>query len=180
MTNSAPFDFSEIVHNAKDAVIVTKAEPIDYPGPEIVYANKAFCEMTGYSAQEVIGKNPRILQSEKTEKKETSAIRKALEKQESIRVTLRNLHQSGQGILDRSQYPSSSGQKWKIDSLCLHPKRYYTTKEPRARATGSLPNGPLDYGRQPQGIRRNLISGILKIQKKSERIRSDHDRHRPL
>ena len=96
MTNSAPeLDFSEIVHNAKDAVIVTKADPIDYPGPEIVYVNKAFTEMTGYSAQEVIGKNPRILQSENTEKKETTAIRKALENQESIRVTLRNYTKAG-------------------------------------------------------------------------------------
>ena len=41
MTNSAPeLDFSEIVHNAKDAVIVTKADPIDYPGPEIVYKTR--------------------------------------------------------------------------------------------------------------------------------------------
>ncbi len=44
------FDFSEIVQNAKDVVIVTKADPIDEPGPEIIYVNQAFSEMTGYSA----------------------------------------------------------------------------------------------------------------------------------
>ena len=96
MKQSAPeFDFSTIVNNAKDAVIVTKAEPIDDPGPEIIYVNKAFTEMTGYSSEEVIGKSPRILQSKDTEQKEKSAIRRALEKKEAIRVTLRNYTKTG-------------------------------------------------------------------------------------
>ena len=96
MNQSAPeFDFSTIVNNAKDAVIVTKAEPIDDPGPEIIYVNKAFTEMTGYSSEEVIGKSPRILQSKDTEQKEKSAIRRALEKKEAIRVTLRNYTKTG-------------------------------------------------------------------------------------
>ena len=96
MNQSAPeFDFSTIVNNAKDAVIVTKAEPIDDPGPEIIYVNKAFTEMTGYSSEEVIGKSPRILQSKDTEQKERSAIRRALEKKEAIRVTLRNYTKTG-------------------------------------------------------------------------------------
>ena len=96
MKQSTPeFDFSTIVNNAKDAVIVTKAEPIDDPGPEIIYVNKAFTEMTGYSSEEVIGKSPRILQSKDTEQKEKSAIRRALEKKEAIRVTLRNYTKTG-------------------------------------------------------------------------------------
>ena len=55
---SPEFDFSEIVQNTKDVVIVTKADLIDPPGPEIIYVNQAFTEMTGYSAEEVIGKTP--------------------------------------------------------------------------------------------------------------------------
>ena len=70
--------------------------------------------MTGYSAKEVIGKNSADPSIENTDKKEKSTIRKALEKQESIRVTPRQLHQSGQGILDRSQYSSSTGQNGKL------------------------------------------------------------------
>ena len=96
MKQSTPeFDFSTIVNMAKDAVIVTKAEPIDDPGPEIIYVNKAFTEMTGYSSEEVIGKSPRILQSKETEQKEKLAIRRALEKKEAIRVTLRNYTKTG-------------------------------------------------------------------------------------
>jgi PAS domain-containing protein len=46
------FDFSTIVQHAKDIVIVTKAHPINDPGPEIVYVNEAFIEKTGYTAEE--------------------------------------------------------------------------------------------------------------------------------
>ena len=92
---SLEFDFSEIVQNTKDVVIVTKADLIDPPGPEIIYVNQAFTEMTGYSAEEVIGKTPRILQSSDTEEKEKLAIRKALEKKEAVRVTLRNYTKLG-------------------------------------------------------------------------------------
>ena len=51
------FDFSAIVQHAKDVVIVTKTHPLDEPGPEIVYVNEAFTKVTGYEADEVIGKN---------------------------------------------------------------------------------------------------------------------------
>tara|TARA_B100001027_G_scaffold138287_1_gene96040 strand:+ start:1162 stop:2049 length:888 start_codon:yes stop_codon:yes gene_type:complete len=89
------FDFSAIVQNAKDVVIVTEASPIDAPGPKIIYVNDAFTETTGYSAAEVIGETPRIFQKEGTDKEELSKIRDALEKKEPVRVTLRNFSKTG-------------------------------------------------------------------------------------
>ena len=89
------FDFSAIVQNAKDVVIVTEASPIDAPGPKIIYVNDAFTETTGYSAEEVIGETPRIFQKEGTDKEELSKIREALEKKEPVRVTLRNFSKTG-------------------------------------------------------------------------------------
>ena len=46
--NTFDFSFQQIVDAANDVIIVTKADPIDPPGPEIVYVNKAFTELTGY------------------------------------------------------------------------------------------------------------------------------------
>lgn len=46
----------------QNSVIITEAEPMDEPGPVIVYVNDAFTRMTGYTKDEVIGKSPRILQ----------------------------------------------------------------------------------------------------------------------
>jgi PAS domain S-box-containing protein len=50
-----------------DSVLITTAE-LESPGPQIVYVNAAFEKMTGYTADEVIGKTPRILQGPKTER----------------------------------------------------------------------------------------------------------------
>ena len=100
------FDFSAIVQNAKDVVIVTKSDPIDEPGPEIVYVNDAFTEVTGYSAEEVMGKTPRILQKDGTDREELARIREALEKSEPVRATLKNFSKSGKEYwVDLSMLP---------------------------------------------------------------------------
>jgi diguanylate cyclase (GGDEF)-like protein/PAS domain S-box-containing protein len=105
------FNFSDIVEFAKDIIIVTKANPIDEPGPEIVYVNKAFTELTGYSQNEVLGKTPRILQGEKTDPETKKIIRQGLEQQIPIRVTIKNYSKEGKEYwLDLSILPLSNPQ----------------------------------------------------------------------
>ncbi len=48
---------AKILENIMDGVLITDAHKT------IEYVNPAFCTITGYSSEEVIGKNPRILQS---------------------------------------------------------------------------------------------------------------------
>ena len=50
-------------HISFDGVMITEAGP-GYP---IVYVNPALCELTGYSARELLGKSPAILQGEKSD-----------------------------------------------------------------------------------------------------------------
>lgn len=100
------FSFKNIVDSAHDIVIVTKASPIDPPGPEIVYVNRAFTELTGYSAEEMIGKNPRVLQFNETDPATTSKIRAALLAQQPVRTSIRNVSKSGRAYwLDLSIIP---------------------------------------------------------------------------
>ncbi len=93
--NTFDFSFQQIVEAANDVVIVTKADPIDPPGPEIVYVNKAFTELTGYTPDEVIGKTPRLLQSSGTAADSKRAIRQALQNHQPVRVTIKNYAKSG-------------------------------------------------------------------------------------
>jgi diguanylate cyclase (GGDEF)-like protein/PAS domain S-box-containing protein len=93
--NTFDFSFQQIVDAANDVVIVTKADPIDPPGPEIVYVNKAFTELTGYTPEEVIGKTPRLLQSSGTDVDSKREIKKALQNHQPVRVTIRNYAKSG-------------------------------------------------------------------------------------
>ncbi len=48
-----------------NAIVITAPEP-GYP---ILYANPAFCRMTGYSLEELRGQSPRILQGEKSNRR---------------------------------------------------------------------------------------------------------------
>jgi two-component system cell cycle sensor histidine kinase/response regulator CckA len=52
--------FSRMVEQSPVSVVLTD------PAGNIEYVNPKFCELTGYSAQEVIGKNPRVLKSGQT------------------------------------------------------------------------------------------------------------------
>ncbi len=63
--------------NAFDAMMVTDAE-LDEPGPRILYVNAAFTRLTGYAAEEVLGKTPRILQGPKTDRGALDLVRQGL------------------------------------------------------------------------------------------------------
>lgn len=93
--NTFDFDFEQIVDAAKDVIIVTKADPIDPPGPEIVYVNQAFTALTGYTPEEVIGKTPRLLQASGTDADSKRTIKEALQKHQPVRVTIKNYAKSG-------------------------------------------------------------------------------------
>ena len=67
-----------IVESANDPVIVTTAD-LSSPGPYIVYVNAAFTRLTGYSAEEVAGLSPRILQGPLTDRAEMHRMRAELE-----------------------------------------------------------------------------------------------------
>ena len=55
------------VQQSKDSIIITTAK-LDPPHPKIVFVNPAFSQMTGYTAEEVLGKTPRLLQGANTDR----------------------------------------------------------------------------------------------------------------
>lgn len=74
---------------------VTLADP-DIEGQPIVYANKAFERLTGYSREDIIGQNCRFLQGPDREQPERFQIAEALKNQAGIEVTLRNYRKNGE------------------------------------------------------------------------------------
>jgi PAS domain S-box-containing protein len=84
-----------VVVNANDAVVITAGEPLDEPGPRILYVNRAFTRMTGYEPEEAEGRNPRFLQGPGTDPAELRRMREALDKREPVRVELRNYRKDG-------------------------------------------------------------------------------------
>jgi PAS domain S-box-containing protein len=70
-------DPSAILDAASESIIVTRAN-LDSPGPTIIYVNPAFERMTGWTADQIVGKSPRLLQGEKTDRSVFEGMRAAL------------------------------------------------------------------------------------------------------
>lgn len=90
--------------NPKDQALVDMLDPrihnyvITDPAKDdnpIVYASNHFCEFTKYSYDEIVGRNCRFLQGVATEKKDISAIRKAVKDEKDENVTLLNYKKDG-------------------------------------------------------------------------------------
>jgi len=74
---------------------VTLADP-DLEDAPIIYANKAFENLTGYSQKDIIGRNCRFLQGPDREQIERYQIAEAIKNKVPIEVTLRNYRKDGQ------------------------------------------------------------------------------------
>jgi PAS domain S-box-containing protein len=74
---------------------VTLADP-DLEDAPIIYANKAFENLTGYSQKDIIGKNCRFLQGPDREQIERYQIAEAIKNEVPIEVTLRNYRKDGE------------------------------------------------------------------------------------
>lgn len=102
-----------VVVNTNDAIIITEAEPIDSPGPKILYVNEAFTRITGYQPEEVLGKTPRILQGAKTDQAQLQKVRNALVRWESITVEVINYRKDGTEFWNEfSLVPVANAKGW--------------------------------------------------------------------
>jgi PAS domain S-box-containing protein len=73
---------------------ITLADP-DLEGAPIIYANKAFERLTGYSQEEIIGHNCRFLQGDDRGQEQRHQIAEALKNHAPVEVTLRNYKKDG-------------------------------------------------------------------------------------
>jgi PAS domain S-box-containing protein len=61
----------------------------------LVYVNKAFCEMTGYTQEEVLNQNCRFLQANDKDQPEIEKLRIAIKESRSEKVLLKNYRKNG-------------------------------------------------------------------------------------
>ena len=79
LKNTFSSDLSESILEAillqgYDSILITDASN----NPKIIYANSAFTQLTGYSADEILGKSPKILQGSSTSQKVIQRLRQCL------------------------------------------------------------------------------------------------------
>jgi PAS domain S-box-containing protein len=83
------------VERLNDIVIVTEANPVDEPGPRIVFVNPAFEKVTGYTSAEVLGRSPRFLSGPGTSPTDLTRIEAALRSHKPVRAELLNYKKDG-------------------------------------------------------------------------------------
>ena len=80
------------------AVVLTDTD-LERPGPTILYVNPAFARMSGYTAAEMLGASPRLLQGLDTSRQVTRLISRKLRAEGRYHGVLENCRKSGEAYL---------------------------------------------------------------------------------
>lgn len=92
--------FEAMINGSRVATVVTDPNQEDNP---IIYTNRNFERLTGYSQKEILGHNCRFLQGEDTDQSAVQQIRKAIANQDRLVVTLKNYRKDGMSFWNRLQ-----------------------------------------------------------------------------
>lgn len=100
--NSIKYNFKNIVTSAIASsldefdvpILITDAD-FENNGPNIVYCNKGFEKVSGYSIEELIGKSPRILQGENTDTATIQRLKKEIQTSGHFRGSAVNYKKDG-------------------------------------------------------------------------------------
>lgn len=83
---------SEALDASQNGIIISDALEKDHP---IIYVNKAFRKLTGYSESEVLNRNCRFLQKDDTDQRGVKIMHKAIEAGKKCQVQVRNYKKDG-------------------------------------------------------------------------------------
>ena len=80
------------IDSSSNGIVITGLADADYA---IIYANEAFLRITGYSMQEVLGRNCRIMQDDDRDQAGVTELRVALQSNRDAHAILRNYRKDG-------------------------------------------------------------------------------------
>lgn len=87
--------FQAALNHTHVGLVITDPSLPEHP---IIFVNAGFTQLTGYTAEETIGRNCKFLQGEHTSVKTNQAIKEAIINKESITVQIYNYKKSGYGF----------------------------------------------------------------------------------
>ncbi len=88
-----PQVLSKILDSCVNGVSLADPDQEDLP---LVYVNKAFEAITGYTLEETVGKNCRFLQGNEHDQAAVNQLREAIKNRTSVEVVLRNYRKNGE------------------------------------------------------------------------------------
>lgn len=91
---------AQAMHHARLPLIITNAAEFDNP---IIFANKAFCDLTGYTPGEVLGRNCRFLQGDATTPESIEQVREVIRRKAVDTIEIVNYRKDGSKFLNALQ-----------------------------------------------------------------------------
>ncbi|MBM3980282.1 MAG: PAS domain S-box protein [Planctomycetes bacterium] len=136
---------SAVVH-AHDAVAILEAAPRPDSGRAVLYVNEAFCRLTGYGREEIMGRSLHLLRGPSTDPESLARLREAMDTGRSLRVELRNYRKDGVPYwvdLSAVPVPDPTGKiaHWLLIQRDIDRRK---SAERRARQSGQLLRAIID------------------------------------
>nr|AML76771.1 putative LOV domain-containing protein [Eupomatia bennettii] len=138
-------DLKDALSTLQQTFVVSDATKPDYP---IMYASAGFFSMTGYSAEEVIGRNCRFLQGPETDPLELAKIREAVKTGVSYCGRLLNYKKDGTpfwNLLTITPIKDDSGKVMKYIGMQVEVSRYTEGLNERVLRPNGLPKSLIRY-----------------------------------
>jgi len=150
-----------VITNTTDSIMITEAEPQDEPGPRILYINEAFTSMTGYTAADVIGQSPRLLQGPKTDRTALAYLHDCMRNWQHCEISVINYKKNGEEFwINISITPVADKNGWfthwiAIERDITHRKLEEQRKALLAEISNAF-NAPIDL----KGILLNVLQQL--------------------
>lgn len=90
--------FAAAIRASRMPMVITDPRQADNP---IVFANDAFCKLTGYGREEILGKNCRFLQGPATNADDVIRLKRAIAERKAIELDLLNYRRDGSVFWNR-------------------------------------------------------------------------------
>jgi len=175
------------VNQTDVGVTIADARLDDMP---LIFVNKAFEEMTGYPASEVIGSNCRFLQGDSRQEEKRKLMRESIEERRNCKVLLRNYRKNGEPFVnelhlspildDNGQLSHYVGVQHDVSEREELQEKLEIRKSLLASVNKKLKRLSDDKSRLLTTVAHDLRSPLAGIQGILEILKDEHDRKQQL
>ena len=160
--------YRRLVESSPEGVVLVDAQNPEGP---VLYANRGFEALTGYSAAELLGRNLRFLQADDREQDGRHRLREALGRGESCRVLLRNYRKDGTLFWNEMTVLPLLG----ADGRVTHFAGHHRDAGERLRIDPKLARDSLSGAHQPtaMAIRDDRLTGLFTLAYLEELLKRD-------
>ena len=145
------------VAHLNDIVLITEPEPLNEPGPRIVFVNDSFTRQTGYTREEALGRNPRFLQGPATDQFALGRMHTALAQGQPSKEELINYKKDGSAFwVEIDIVPITD-----LNGLTSHFVAVQRDITARKEAADRLWRSNLRYERQHVALARMIRGGVM-------------------